>query len=276
MRAVWTQSEPMSQRDQPVGLFDSGVGGCSVLTEVRRLLPGEDLIYLADQAHCPYGARAIEEIRALALGAAGWLIARGAKAVVVACNSASAAALAALRERFPDTPFIGMVPAVKPAAMATRSGVVGVLATPATLTGGLMQDVVARWGSHVRVLTQPCAGLADLVEAGRAETPEAAALVDSYVRPLIDAGADTLVLGCTHYPFLAAQIGRAAGPHVALVDPAPAVARQLQRVLAERQLLSGRPVPGAIRYATTGDPGALAATLARLGMPPGAAIEESP
>lgn len=266
----------MSPSSSPIGLFDSGIGGCSVLAEVRRLLPHEDLLYLADQAHCPYGARTPAEIRALTFAGVRWLVRRGAKAVVVACNTASAAALAQLREAIPSVPFVGMVPAVKPAAQSTRTGIVGVLATPATLTGGLLRDVVERWGAHIQVLAQPCEGLADLVESGAIDTPEAADLVDAYVRPLVAAGADTLVLGCTHYPFLSRQIARAAGPHVALVDPAPAVARQLQRVLAERRLLCSRRAPGEIQYATSADPRALAALLARLGMPAGTLIEENP
>lgn len=266
----------MSPSSRPIGLFDSGIGGCSVLTEVRRLLPHEDLVYLADQAHCPYGARTAADIRALTFAGVRWLMRRGAKAVVVACNTASAAALVQLREEFPSVPFVGMVPAVKPAAQATRTGIVGVLATPATLTGGLLREVVDRWGSHIQVLTQPCEGLADLVESGAVDTPEAAELVATYVRPLVAAGADTLVLGCTHYPFLSGQIARAAGPHVSLVDAAPAVARQLQRVLAARRLLRSRRAPGAIQYATSADPRALAALLARLGMPAGTLIEENP
>jgi glutamate racemase len=198
------------------------------------------------------------------------LIARGVKAVVVACNTASAAALASLREEFLQTPFIGMVPAVKPAVLRTRSGVVGVLATSATVSGAPLREVVERWAPGVRVLAQPCPGLVDLVERGELNTPETLALLALYVRPLLQAGADTLVLGCTHYPFLVDQLRALIGPHVELLDPAPAIARQTERVLTERGLLHQRSGAGHVRYGTTGDPAALAALVQRLGLPAGA------
>jgi glutamate racemase len=254
----------------PVGLFDSGVGGGTVLREVRRLLPDERLVYLADQAHIPYGPRPQAEIRALSAACVRWLLAQRAKLIVVACNTASAAALHWLRSEFPTTPFVGMVPAVKPAVRQTRSGVVGVLATPATVEGGLLRDVIAQWSAGARVLAQPCPGLAEQVEAGALDTPQTDVLLDRYVTPLLEAGADTLVLGCTHYPFLLPRIARIAGPGVAVIDAAPAVAAQVQRTLAGRGLLHpGVPRGGHVRYATTAAPEPFAELVARLGLAPG-------
>jgi glutamate racemase len=259
----------MRDRNAPIGLFDSGVGGGTVLAEIRRQLPAEHLLYLADQARCPYGSRPLEELRALALASAGWLIEHGAKIIVVACNSASSAALSLLREAFPQIAFVGMVPAVKPAVLATRTGVVGVLATPATIAGGLLHEVVEQWADGVRVIAQPCDGLADAIEAGALESPAIQQLLELYLRPLLAAGADTLVLGCTHYPFLVAHIRAIVGPHIVLIDPAPAVARQTARILIMHNLL--RQLPGAafIQYATTGNPETFARLISILGLPDG-------
>jgi glutamate racemase len=254
----------------PIGLFDSGVGGGTVLAELRRLLPAEDLLFLADQAHCPYGPRTPEEVRELSARCTRWLLGRGAKLVVVACNTASAAALHWLRATFPETPFVGMVPAVKPAVRETRSGVVGVLATPGTVNGGLLRDVVAQWAGGAQVLAQPCPGLAEQVEAGALDDPRTDALLESYIAPLTGAGADTLVLGCTHYPYLLPRIRRIAGPGVTVIDAAPAVAAQAGRVLGQRGLLHPTAArQGGVYYATTGDPAHLALLIERLGLPPG-------
>jgi glutamate racemase len=263
-------------RQRSVGVFDSGVGGTTVLRHLRALLPGEDLLYLADQAHCPYGTRPAAELRALSAACARWLLGHGAAMIVVACNTASAAALHWLRHEFPATPFVGMVPAVKPAAAQTRSGVVGVLATPTTIQGELLDEVVMRWAGATTVVRQACPGLVEQIEAGELDAPETARLLESYLRPLLAAGADTIVLGCTHYPFRAPQIQRIAGPDVALIDAAPAVARQAARVLAERGLgQTGPQRAGATVYATTGDPAAFAELLGRLGLPAGEMIPAS-
>jgi glutamate racemase len=261
-----------SAAQAPIGLFDSGVGGTTVLAEIRRQLPGEDLLYLADQAHCPYGPRPAAELCELALARSSWLVEQGAKIIVVACNSASAAALGTLRAAFPEVPFVGVVPAVKPAARISRSGVVGVLATPATIAGDLLREVIERWAVGVQVLAQPCEGLAEAVEAGAADTLATHALVVQYVEPLVRAGADTLVLGCTHYPLLLPQIRAAAGPGAAILDSAPAVARQTMRVLAERRLLRASGRPALLTYATTGSAAPFAALLGRIGMPAGHVI----
>jgi len=243
-----------------IGVFDSGVGGLTVLREVMRQLPQWDTLYLADSAHCPYGARPPEEIRHLSEDIARYLMGRGACCIVVACNTASAAALGYLRERFPGVPFVGMVPAVKPAAALTRSGVVGVLATPATLSGQLLSDVVEHYAGGVRVLRQACPGLVERIEEGDLEGPATEALVRSYLEPLLGQGADVIALGCTHYPFVAPLIQRLAGPGVRLLDPSEAVARQVGRVLSGRHSSGG----GRHTFLTTGDPQLLVAAARRL------------
>lgn len=243
-----------------IGVFDSGVGGLTVLREVIRQLPAWDTLYLADSAHCPYGPRPPEEIQRLSEGIARFLLQRGARCIVVACNTASAAALTYLRERFPGVPFVGMVPAVKPAVALTKSGRVGVLATPATLGGRLLGEVVERYAGGVRVVSRACPGLVERIEEGDLEGPATEALVRRYVEPLVQEGVDVIALGCTHYPFVAPLIQRVAGPAVRLLDPSEAVARQVGRVLAGEQA-SGL---GRHTFVTTGDPRLLAAAARRL------------
>jgi glutamate racemase len=237
-----------------IGVFDSGVGGLAVLREVRALLPDADLLYLADQAYAPYGERPLEAVRERAELIAGHLITAGASTVVVACNTASAVALQHLRSLHPEVPIVGMVPAVKPAAAGTSNGIVGVLATPATFQTTVVADLVERFAAGVRVIDRPCPGLAGLVEDGGADL----AAVTAHVAPLVEAGADTLVIGCTHYSFVAGLIGEAAGPAVTVIDPAPAIARQVARVA----LSPGE--NGTTRFATTGDPERFAAQIRRL------------
>ncbi|EYB69557.1 glutamate racemase [Deinococcus phoenicis] len=252
--------------EAPLGVFDTGVGGLSVLAELRRSLPHESFLYLADTAHVPYGARTDEDIRSLTARAVAALHARGAKGVVVACNTASAFSLTHLRERYPDMPIIGLVPAVKPAVAATRSGVVGVLATPGTLRGTLLHDVIRQWAepAGVRVLTQVSAELVPLVEAGQANSGRARAVLREVLTPLAEAGADQLVLGCTHYPFLADSIRAAFGDTFALVDSGAAVARHTRNVLQGANLLRGEGGPGGVTYLVTGDPAAACPVIATL------------
>ena len=238
---------------RPIGLFDSGVGGLSVLREVRRLLPVEDLIYYGDNAYVPYGPRPVEFIRRRSEAICRFLLSQGAKALVVACNTASSAALSYLRERF-TVPIVGMVPAVKPAAGATRARTVGVLATETTVKGDSFADLVLRFAEGVQVRTVVGAGLVPLVEDGDVSSPRAETLVRSYIEPIVAQGADVIVLGCTHYPFLRPLIERVAGPGVTVLDPAEAVARQVQRVLAEDGLLDESGHPGRQIYYTSGDP----------------------
>ncbi|MCP3977134.1 MAG: glutamate racemase [bacterium] len=245
----------MDLSSRPVGLFDSGVGGLSILTEVHDQLPDEDLIYIADQEWAPYGSRSIEEVRDRSVAIAAELIGRGCKVVVVACNSASAAALQHLRHTFPDTPFVGMEPALKPAAELTDRGVIGVLATATTFQGELYASVLDRHANGVEVHAVAGERLAMLVEEGRLD--EAKGDLELLLRPMLDAGIDTLVLGCTHYPFLDSQIRAVAGPDIRLIDPAPAVARQLRRVLDEADLRNSTLGAGGTVYLTSGGPGHL-------------------
>jgi glutamate racemase len=236
-----------------VGVFDSGVGGLSVVREIIAQTPEQPLVYLADQAHAPYGQRTLEEIRDLSDGITQFLLGQGSQVIVVACNTASAAALRWLRRKYPDVPFVGMEPAVKPAAERTRTRHVGVMATPATFQGELFASLVDRFGKEVTVHTQVCPELVPLVEAGELDTEAARKAVRRYVDPLIEAGVDELVLGCTHYPFLRPLIEQAAGPHIEIIDPAPAVARQTARVLAQIRGPERKACVNDHAFFTTGD-----------------------
>ena len=253
-----------SPADGPIGVFDSGVGGLSVWREIVQALPHEDTIYFADQAHVPYGPRDEDEIRGFCDGIARYLLGRGCKALVVACNTASAAALKHLRDTFPDVPTIGMEPAVKPAAALTRSGVVGIMATPATFQGRLFKATAGRHAAGIRLINQVCVGLAEQVEAGQLDGPGTDALLRRFLAPIIAAGADTVVLACTHYPFVIEPIRRIAGPDVTVIDPAPAIARHLGTVLRHHGLQREAPVPGRHVFVTTGEPGSFAGALLRL------------
>jgi glutamate racemase len=213
-----------------IGIFDSGVGGLSVWREVVRQLPNEQTIYVADQAHVPYGTRSLAEVRGFAKEITHFLLAQGARVIVVASNTSSAAALYYLREMFPDVSFVGMEPALKPAIERTRTGAVGVLATPATFQGELFTNLVKRYVNEGWVLSQACPGLVDAVEAGALDTPDTTALLAKYLNPMIEANVDQLALGCTHYPFLRPAIERLMGSGVEIIDPAPSVARQVQHI----------------------------------------------
>ena len=218
--------------NSPIGVYDSGLGGLTVWREIRRMLPGESLVYLGDGANCPYGSRPRGEVQALADAAVARLVELGCKMVVVACNTATAAAIDFLREKYAGLPIVGMEPAVKPACLATRSGVVGVLATERSLDGDLFRRTAARYGSGIEVLTVPGTGFVELVEGDRENTPEAEACVRAAVEPMLARGADQIVLGCTHYPFLTPVLERVvAGRGVTIVDPSPAVARRVAQLL---------------------------------------------
>lgn len=247
----------------PIGLFDSGVGGISIMREVRRLLPAEDLVYLADSAHCPYGSKPAEYIIARSIGISEFLISLGAKVIVVACNTATGAAIHALREKL-SVPVVGVEPGVKPAVSMTRTGKVAVMATGVTLGSQKFSSLVERYGKGVEVITQPCPGLVELVEAGKTRDPETYDLLHKYLDPLLAAGTDVVVLGCTHYPFLRPAIQDIVGPHVAVLDTGEAVARQTARVLQERDLASDGAGRGREVFFTTGDPSAAEPVMARL------------
>ncbi|MHB9032353.1 MAG: glutamate racemase [Anaerolineae bacterium] len=240
-----------NQQDGIIGVFDSGVGGLSVVRALCTRMPEESILYVADSANCPYGAKDAAEIIRLSTGISRFLIGNGAKMIVVACNTASAAALSQLRASFPAIPFVGMVPAVKPAAQVTQSGVVGVLATPGTLHGKLYEDVVAQFTSGMRVLSVACPGLVELIEAGEVEGPLVEPLLHSCIDPLLQAGVDTLVLGCTHYPFLIPVLERLYSPSLRILEPSDAVARQAERVLVQHDLrIVIRPTVKHVFYST--------------------------
>lgn len=216
-----------------IGIFDSGSGGLSVLKEIRRLLPGERYVYYSDNANCPYGDKSAEFVIGRARAITEHLLSEGAGIIIVACNTATAAAISTLRAEY-NVPFIGMEPAVKPAAVATRSGVIGVLATSGTLAASKYLETRDRYADDVKVVEHVGRGFVELVERGELDGPHAEAVVRESLSPLLDAGADTIVLGCTHYPFLRDVIERIAGTSVRIIDPAPAVARQVVKVLEEK------------------------------------------
>lgn len=221
--------------DSPVGVFDSGVGGLSILRAVRDALPAEHLLYLADAGHLPYGDKPVSEIRARAQAVTEFLLSQGAKAIVVACNTATAAAIDELRERF-RVPFVGVEPAVKPAAGLTRSGVVGLLVTGSTGTSARLDRLLQRYGSRVEIMVQPCPGLVEQVEREAFDDEQTLALLRSYIEPLLKRGADTLILGCTHYVFLEPAIRRIAGPQVTVLETGAPVAQELARRLESQRL----------------------------------------
>jgi glutamate racemase len=259
-----TGAEAKRIGSQPIAVLDSGVGGLSVLQEIRRELAHEDLLYLADQAHIPYGSRSLAEIRQLTVAITQFLLGRDVKSVVLACNTASAAALHHLRATFPSVPFVGMEPAVKPAAEISTSRIIGIMATPATFSGEMFSGLVHRFARSATVLEQVCPGLVQQVEAGELMGRETRGLLQRYLEPLLSAGMDTLVLGCTHYPFLAGAIREIVGPGVEIIDPSPAVARQVRRVLEARVWLNGSTEEGSLTSFTTGDPRAFRRLASRL------------
>jgi len=236
----------------PIGVFDSGVGGLSVLREIRRELPGEHLLYVADSRYAPYGEQSEEVIARRALAITTFLVGQSAKAIVVACNTATGVAVDTLRSRF-SVPVVAMEPAVKPAAQLSRSAVVGVLATSQTLSGPKFSKLLDAYGAHVKILLQPCPGLVEQVEKGDLSSQATRSLVERYVVPLLEQGADTLVLGCTHYPFVTPVIQAVAGPSVAIIDPSAAVARELGRRLQAGDLLLQNGRAGTERFWTSGE-----------------------
>ena len=236
----------------PIGVFDSGVGGLSVLREIRSLLPAQPVIYFGDQAHVPYGARSLEEVRGFSRAVVQFLMQQGARLIVVACNTASAAALHSLRDEFHGVPFVGMEPAVKPAAEQTRSGVVGVLATVATFQGALYASVVERFANGVTVLQDPCPGLVTQIEKGELDGLETRTILEKALDPMLAKGVDTVVMGCTHYPFVIPLIQQITGPGVRVIDPAPAIARQTRRVLEAHGMLAEGSLPVEPVFYTSG------------------------
>ena len=236
----------------PIGIFDSGVGGLSVLRAIRQQLPSEDVVFFGDQGHVPYGPRPLEQVRDFSEAITRFLLDQGAKLVVVACNAASAAALQYLRQIFPTIPFVGMEPAVKPAAETTHTGVVGVLATPATFQGALYASVVERFANGVTLLQDTCPGLVQQIEKGELDSVATRQILESALRPMLEKNIDTVVLGCTHYPFVIPLIQQITGPDVRVIDPAPAVARQTARLLDAANLRQTGSRLGTVRLFTSG------------------------
>lgn len=249
---------------RPIGIFDSGVGGLSVLRALRQELPHEPVIYMADQAHVPYGPRPLEEVQQFSGEITRFLLAQGAKLIIVACNAASAAALHWLRQQFPQVSFVGMEPAVKPAAETSQTRRVGVLATPATFQGKLYASVVERFAHDVVLYQDTCQGLVAQIEAGALNQPQTRAILEKVLQPMLEKNIDTVVLGCTHYPFVIPLIQSITGPNVRIIDPAPAVAHQAARLLQAHGLADPGPEPGPVKFFTSGDPAAFAALLPTL------------
>jgi glutamate racemase len=252
--------------DRPIGIFDSGIGGLTVASVIRQALPSERLFYFGDTAHMPYGQRHLDEVRKFSFGIVDALRRKDCKMVVIACNTASAAALSALREAYPGYLFVGMEPAVKPAVEHTRTGTVGVIATTATFQSELYASVVERFAQDVQVLHQPCPGLVKQIEAGELDTPLTEEMLRGWLQPMLDKHIDALVLGCTHYPIVRPLIERIVGPGVRIVDPAPAIARQVQRLLESKALTATPASNGSLTCWTSGEPANFHVLLERLGL----------
>ena len=246
-----------------VGVFDSGVGGLSILREVRKTLPSLNVIYFADSKYAPYGDRTAEEITQRATSASDFLLQRGSRALVVACNTATEVAVDAVRARH-SIPVVGLEPAVKPAVAQSRTSVIGVLATSQTLASPKYSKLLATHAASARVLSQACPGLVECVEAGDLASEATRSRVAAYVKPLIDQGADTLVLGCTHYPFLLEAIAAAAGPDVTILESAGAVVRQLRQRLEAAGITVPDSGEGVEEFWTTGDPGPVGVVMSQL------------
>ena len=248
-----------SKKILPIGIFDSGVGGISVLRAVREQIPNESVIYFGDQGHIPYGPRPMDQIRSFSEAITNFLLEHTVKIIVVACNTASAAALKYLREKFPAMQFVGMEPAVKPAAEHTQTGKVGVLATPTTFQGALYASVVERFANGVELYQDTCPGLVQQIEQGNLDGEEPRRILEEALLPMLKKDIDTVVLGCTHYPFVIPLIQRIVGDakRVRVIDPAPSVAKQVRRLLEARGLRQESGPRGDVKFYTSGDPEAL-------------------
>ena len=251
----------MIQNKNPIGIFDSGIGGLSVLRAIRAQMPAENILYFGDQGHIPYGPRPMEQIRDFSEVITNFLLERNAKIIVVACNTASAAALKYLREKFPNVQFVGMEPAVKPAAETTQTGRVGVLATPATFQGELYASVVERFANGVELFQNTCNGLVQQIEQGNLSGDETRKILEDALHSMIEKNIDTVVLGCTHYPFVIPLIQEIVGDKVRVIDPAPSVAKQAHRLLEAGGMMNESESKGKIKLFTSGDPNMLESQL---------------
>lgn len=240
-------------KHSPIGIIDSGMGGISIWTEIVRTMPHEDVVYWADTANCPYGGRTREEIVSLVRAGVSTLVWEGVKIIVIACNTATTAAITTLRKQWPELPFVGLEPAVKPAARSTRSGVIGVLGTAYTVNSEMFKRTAEKYASGVLIIATAGHGLVERVEKGLENTPETEALLRSYIEPMLAAGADRLVLACTHYPLLTEPIRQVIGDReMEIINPAPAIARHTLELLRERDLLTERSIPGSYRFLGSG------------------------
>ena len=252
-----------------IGIFDSGVGGLSVFREIRKILPQQQYIYYSDNAHCPYGEKSKEYIIDRARKITDFLLGKGAEVIVVACNTATAAAISTLREEYPNIPFIGMEPAIKPAAKQTKTGVVGVLATAGTLKAEKYLDTRGKLAGNIKIVEHIGQGFVELVEKGITGGREAEKTVEASLKPLLDDGADVIVLGCTHYPFLSDTIIKVASElypsrNITVIDPAPAIARHLLEVMQETGIYSASESGYAISLHSSGDDSVLKDTYENL------------
>ncbi len=254
----------MPSSTSSIGIFDSGVGGISVLRAIRELMPAESVIYFGDQGHIPYGPRSMEQIQSFSEAITCFLLEQGVKIIVVACNAASAAALKYLRQKFLDIQIVGMEPAIKPAAEQTHTGKVGVLATPATFQGVLYASVVERFANGVELFQDACPGLVQQIERGMLHGKETRRILENALLPMLEKNIDTVVLGCTHYPFVIPLIQRIVGENVRVIDPAPAVARRTERLLEAGDMLNPSGSRGSLRFYTSGDPDILRSLLPML------------
>lgn len=236
-----------------IGVFDSGIGGLSVLREITKVLPHEDIVYYADSAHCPYGGKSREYVCNRARNICSFLREKGAELIVVACNTATAAAIETLRAESPDFPFVGMEPAIKPASFETKTGIVGVLATAGTLHASKYHDLKDRFSNNVRVVEHVGQGFVELVEKGILDGPEAEETIKASLAPLLAEGADTIVLGCTHYPFLIDCIRKVGGEDINIIDPAPAVANHVKHLLEEKGEIKNDSAKGRVTLFTSAD-----------------------
>lgn len=238
----------------PIGIYDSGMGGLSVWRELRRALPAESLLFFGDGLRCPYGGKSLEVIREYADETVEWMMGEGVKLIVVACNTATGAAIDHLREQYPEMTFVGLEPAVKPAALSTKSGRIAVLATKASFEGRLYRETSERFSDGVTIIPVVGEGFVELVESNQEDTPEAYETVRKVIEPLIEQGIDKIVLGCTHYPFLLKQIERVVGDReIEVIDPAPAVAKHTVRLLKKQKLLAPSDNQPSYRFHTLAD-----------------------
>jgi glutamate racemase len=238
--------------NRPIGVFDSGVGGLSIWRAIRRLLPQESMAFFADSGHVPYGEKSTHELEDLSGRVTRFLIGKGAKLIVVACNTATVHTIAYLRDAFPGTPFVGVVPVVKTLSRRTRTGAIAVLSTPATAESPYLAALIREFAADKKVINVGCDGLENMVESGELRTRATNALLERHLASVKGSGADVVGLGCTHYPFLRARIKSMLGPGIRLYDPSRPVARRIRQVLTERDALAANPSPSYTFY-TTGD-----------------------